>query len=56
MCHLPTMPVREHALPLVSRNLLIAGADLEETRVTTARAGIDALRAIDEVATAATML
>lgn len=44
----------ERALPLVGRNLQVLAAELDDTHVPTARAGIESLRAIDDVVTAAT--
>lgn len=46
--------LRERALPLVSRNLQVVAAELDDTHIATARAGIESLRAIEHVVAAAT--
>lgn len=46
--------VQERALPLVSRNLKIVAAQLDDAHTATARAGIESLRAVDDVVTQAT--
>lgn len=46
--------IRENALPLVGRNVQVLASQLVDVRATTARAGIESLRAIDDVVTAAT--
>lgn len=44
-----TAVISERALPLVSRNLRIVAAQLDDTRLATARAGIESLRASEDV-------
>lgn len=46
--------IRERALPLVGRDLTIVTAQLDDTRTRTARAGIESLRAVDDVFRTAT--
>ncbi|WP_083364395.1 ROK family transcriptional regulator [Microterricola viridarii] len=48
--------IREHALPLVGRNVEVLRSQLADLHTATARAGIDSLRAIDEVVTAVTTI
>ncbi|MDT0157799.1 ROK family transcriptional regulator [Microbacterium sp. ARD32] len=46
--------VRERTLPLIGKSLRIVPAELDDMPAATARAGIESLRAIDEVVTRAT--
>lgn len=48
--------IHERALPLVGRNVRILTAQLQDTHAATARAGIESLRAIDDVIVAATSI
>ncbi|MGF3056541.1 ROK family transcriptional regulator [Microbacterium sp. YY-01] len=48
--------VRDRALPLVGRHVQIVAAELDDMYASTARAGIESLRAVDDVVAAATAL
>lgn len=48
--------VRERALPLVGRHLTIVAAELDDADAATARAGIESLRAVDDIVETATSI
>jgi predicted NBD/HSP70 family sugar kinase len=48
--------IHAHALPLVGRHLHVVTAQLQDTHIATARAGIESLRAIDDVVVSVTTI